>query len=76
MKPFNVKMTPAARDYILSQYTEDELVEELEKNNGDPVRLGRDVINKFFRELRRKGNDCDLIVIAKTPEGEPYYRMQ
>ena len=75
MKNFNVKMTKAAREYILGHWSQEELASALEKRNGDALLVLKEVINAFFRDRLREGKDYELVKIAKTPQGEDYYKM-
>lgn len=75
MLDIKIKMTPAAEKYITSYFTEDELKKELADRDGDQLKLLREVINKFFRDLRRKRQDIELVVIDRDENGVEYYRM-
>lgn len=75
MTSFNVKMTSGAREYILGYWSEDELLEALEKYGNDPVRLGREFINRFFRDRNTNGGNYQLIQISRTRLGEVFYKL-
>lgn len=75
MNFLDIKMTDAAKSYILNYFTEDELNANFNKLDCNPTRLLREVINPYFRKLQRQRKNNQLVIINKTTQGKLYYRL-
>ena len=71
----NIKMTTAAQNYIFSDFTEEELEKEFERLEKDPIRLLKEVINKFYMDLRKKGKDVLLVQPFRDQSREICYKL-